>query len=663
MFSVETIYAVELVPATEQLFIHKSFIEDPSQFTLYGSAIDLIDTKDLLNFVLNVLECKVSGFSERTLSKLAVNLIPPLIRILRQKLCSFSANFKCIKRWDTDLYNALVGSVLHNNSRATWRRLFIELVMNDLDKVPNFDGSKGTVSRVNAMIASMINVVQSGDLMEMKNVLQNLSELSKWISPASISIETLNGWSLLHLAASVPLPVEIYQFIIESMELDILQMDRLGRTALHVAAASLNYNAIKVLTTKSLASIKILDFGEKSPLSLLLQSASMRPWRKWIESHNLQEIIAIFVRSNPSQLWTCTPVDTTSNSGVRSADKKYLTAKENLFYQAIVYTDDFVAEEVVKLARRSPPADWDITAITEALYRCAGRPRDRPATVELLFRELVTTLYDRELIHRKDLLDLLDCSICAALVSLKHTKLRRDVLKGLLERYVSLVQVSVGAEDQYDAQAVAFLYIAALCGDVDLLTFVLATLPRALVRALIYPHFMQRDTSIEEPGSASHFTNSFKSKLRRFCNTLQPESADFMVQSSVSPLSLMCALHRTDIVHVMLRASYEVRAHSDTPAGQAAAQQAEFDHFYPLYWAALCGAGECIRLVHTTLSQESLRRIYFHMPGIRYLYIISDCCSFAVSCMLIGFSLHRSRKAKHLRGSAGGYRSGPARAN
>jgi len=340
---------------------------------------------------------------------------------------------------------------------------------------------------------------------------------------------------------------------------------------------------------------------------------SMRPWRKWIESHHLQEMVALFVRSNPSQLWSYGVVNTSSNSGVRCADIRYVTAKECLFYQAVVYTDDFVAEEVVKLARLTPTADWDVTALKETLYKCAGRPRDRPASVELLFREMLTPLRERGLLSSDDLLDLADCSICTAVLSLKHTKVRRDGLKSLLDRYVALVQASAGEEEMLDSRAVVFLYLAALSGDADLLKFVLAALPRSLVREMIYPRSMQHGATGEGPNP--YFGPSFTGILRRFCNTLEAESLDFVVKSSLSPLSLMCALHRADIVHVLLRACYEVPAHIDTPAGQAAAHQSELDYFYPLHWAVLCGASECIRLVHTTLSKESLKRIYFYMPG------------------------------------------------
>ena len=634
MLDLEVIFGDgQQVTPEEHLYIYKSFVEDPSEFTLHGLHIDLIDVKELLNFVLNVLEYKIPTFNKKPFSNLAVNLVPQLLRFIRQKLCPFSANFKSIKRWDAAFYNALVGSVLHNNSRPTWRRLFIELVMNDLDAVPNFDGSKGMVTVINAAALTMANAVQSGDLNDIKNSMKELLEHFKWISPASITIPALNDWSLLHLAASAPLPVEIYKFMIETMECDAQQTDRMGRTALHVAAASLNYNAMKVLSTKCAASIKLLDTNNQSPLALLLRCLSMRPWRKWIESHHLQEVLALFVRSNPAQLWHCGPVDTSLNSGVRCAEIEHVTAKESLFYQAVVYTDDFVAEEVVKLARLTSTTDWDVTVVKETLYKCAARPRDRAATVELLFREMINPLQDRELLSREDLLELVDCSICAAVLSLKHTKLRKDVLKSLLERYVSLVQVSTGEQEVLDTRAVAFLYLAALSGDADLLTFVLAALPRASVRALIYPRSMQHSATREK--SNPHFGSSFKSKLRRFCNTLEAGSLDFVVQSSLSPLSLMCALHRTDIVHILLRACYEVPAHIDTPAGKAAAHQSELDHFYPLYWATLCGASECIRLVHTTLSKESLQRIYFHMPGTT---IVTDkllflCLKFLFFCV------------------------------
>lgn len=635
LYDLEIIFADGQVTEAEHLSIHKSFVEDPFQFTLYGVTVDQVDAKILLNFILGLLDDKVAGLvgprSEYPLSNLALNILPRLFSILRQKFCPFSAHFKRIRRWDTLLYDVALNSMFHNNSRATWRRLFTELVIHDLDTVPNFDGSNGTVVKIHAAIQDVVQSVGSGELQLIEDSMQNFSSLSNWVSPANVTIPVLNGWSLLHLAASTAMPAQIYIYLVDTVGCDALRQDRYGRTALHVAAASLNFHALKVLTAKCPTSVRTVDFNDHSPLHVLLQSVSMRQSRKWIDSHHLQEAIAVLTpSSNPGAIWESCPTNVVqvatvdAGNGVRCITTDEAAAKENNFYRAIVHTDDHIAEEVVRIARRVPVAHWDLASIREALYKCAARPWERRTTVELLFREVLTKLVEAQRVDEAALVGIVDSCICAAVLGLKNAKRDRKVLKYLLERYVALVGTSVNTNETetspslHGDQEAAFVYLAALCGDADLLSFVLGALPRPLVRALVYPAAAQYNPEKGENSDNSMkdgYSDELQTRLRRFCNTLEPSAVQQVFQSTFSPLSLMCALNRADIAHVLMRSCFEVSAHQDSPAGKAAAQRAELDHFYPLYWAVKCGASECVRLIQNTLLKESLVKVYFQFAG------------------------------------------------
>jgi len=633
LYDLESILGESQVAETEYLFVHKSFVEDPFQFTLYGVTVDLVDAKILLNFVLNFLDDKVAGLvgpkSEFPMSNLALNILPRLFSILRQKLCPYSSHFKRIRRWDTLLYNLALDSMFHNNSRATWRRLFTELVTHDLDTVPNFDGSNGTVAKMHAAILDIVQSVGGGDMQQIKDSMQSFSSLSNWVSPANVTIRVLNGWSLLHLAASTAMPAEVYIYLIDTVGCDVLRQDRCGRTALHVAAASLNFHALKVLTAKCPSSVRTVDLNNQSPLQVALRCLSMRQSRKWIDSHYLQEAITILIpTSNPGAIWESWPVSAShtaaieASKGVRCITSGEAAAKENNFYHAVVHTDDHIAAEVVRIARSVPVAQWDLVSIKEALYKCAARPWERKTTVELLFREILTKLVETQRVDEAALLGIVDCCICAAVLSLKHTKRDRKVLKYLLERYVALVDVPVNAKEappaQHGDEGAVFVFLAALSGDPDLLSFVLGALPRPLVRALVYPAAARYSPAKPERSDNSAnegYSDEFKTRLKRFCNTLEPSAVDSVFQSTFSPLSLMCALNRADIAHVLMRSSFEVSAHQDSPAGKAAAERAELDLFYPLYWTTKCGASECMRLMQNTLSKESLVKVYYQFLG------------------------------------------------
>ena len=644
LHDLEAIFGNGQIAETDYLFVHKSFIEDPMQFTLYGVTMDLVDAKLLLNFVLGMLDDKVSGLvgskSEFPMSNLALNILPRLFSILRQKLCPFSAHFKRIRTWDSLLYNVALDSMFHNNSRAAWRRLFVQLVTHDLDTVPNFDGSNGTVVKVHAAVLELVQVVGIGELPPIQDAMQSFASLSNWVSPANVTIRVLNGWSLLHLAASTAMPTQVYIYLIDVVGCDVLRQDNFGRTALHVAAASLNFHAIKVLSTKCPTSIRALDEKKHSPLHVLLRCVSMRQWRKWIDSHHLQEAITILVpASNPGVIWGSSHLDAAPLSSpeasnmVRCITSDDAAAKESNFYRAVVHTDDFIAEEVVRIARRVPVSQWDLASVRETLYKCAARPWERKSTLELLFREIVTKLVEAQRVHEAALRSLVDGCICAAVLSLKHTKRDRSVLKYLLERYVALV-VEAPADTKEAAslqseEAAVFVFIAALSGDPDLLSFVLGALPRPLVRALVYPtaaRYNAGDLDMSFAVVTESHSDEFKTRLRRFCNTLEPSAVDIVFQATISPLSLMCALNRVDIVHVLMRSCFEVSAHQDSSAGKAAAQQAELDHFYPLFWAVKGGASDCVRLIQNTVLKDSLVKVYFQFPG-RCVWLVRDSAS------------------------------------
>jgi hypothetical protein len=407
-------------------------------------------------------------------------------------------------------------------------------------------------------------------------------------------------------------------------------MDIFGQTALHVAAASLNFPAISNISRKSPTAVRTLDYDGNAPLKLLLRSISMRNWRKWIESHHLQKAIKFLVpTSNPALIWESGTITelTALQQSVRYGNPNLAAAKESLFYCAVVYTDDFILETVVQLARAVPVAQWDVNAAREALCKCAARPCGRKTSVDILFREIISPLINSGRICNDELLDIVDCCLCSAVLALKQTKVDRSVLKSLLERLVDLLQrphlptstsidYSKPIEKEADLRELVFVYIAALCGDADLLSFVLAALPRSLVRCLVYPtHAQHRPSPVTSAELANPFGENFVRKLRRFCNTLIPEVVHATFQSSFSPLCMMCALNRPDIVSMLLRACYSVPAHADSPAGREAARLAELDHFHPLSWAVHSGASECVRLVQNTLSKKSLCNMYFCMTG------------------------------------------------
>lgn len=629
------------VPQSEQLYLHKEFHSCPQNFTLYGVTLDALDTDILLGIVIRVFQLRSNCSAYQNSSTyLARGLFATLQQIVRKRLCPHTRSTQVVGNWDALLYDVIERCVFPSHALPAWKRLYKQLLQTDLE-TPNFDGTGQTVMRIHALSAQLVEAVQSNDVSKLHEALQACDAMASWFSPRCVKISALGDWSLLHLAASVPTPKEVYTVLVQEVGCEVQSVDARGRTALHVAASALNADAVECFNVVSPTVNRIADSSGEIPLQLLMRTVALCPWRKRVSSLRLQQMItALIPATNRDIVW-----HVEHHSPAVSQQQCALSARSCLFYHAVVHTDDVIAQEVIRIAKLTPRDHWNASAIEEATYTCIRDPRGRLATVELLLQETWTSQVS---VDGSKLLDFLDTCLCHALVSAKHAKSDKAVVKALLERVtrqLSTFDVVGSARGPF-----AFVYLAVMSKDPVLLTIVLAALPRTAVTEFIFPASARRSA----PESVAHHeTDEYRrqdnDRFRRILSRFLPLDADAAVWSllqhrHMSPMSLACALGSAEMVNTMQRACY-VAPGQRAPASRGVLdQQLQADHFHPANFCLAAGASDCFRLIRNMHTVESFYELCFSSNGEHFCLFLTPS-----HALYIFICLHSQQQAPEQR--------------
>lgn len=230
----------------------------------------------------------------------------------------------------------------------------------DLNHTSPYDGSSGFVKKLMNTCLELVenvcnnNVRKSLQLIRCESYEPITTDVYK---SSSIEIPTLlhittsypTTWGLLHHAASLIIPSNeiITMLINEGLSLGV--KDTNGCTPLHIAANVINLSTIIHLTNYG-ACIKDIDNEGKTPLMTLLLAIAKRTYsnNRQISSELLYKCI-ISLAGDPSLLW--------------DNNNEY----EHPLVLAIAYTDDFVAENIIRIASGSP-SRWNRDILHRILF-------------------------------------------------------------------------------------------------------------------------------------------------------------------------------------------------------------------------------------------------------------------------------------------------------
>lgn len=645
---------------SEQLILHKDFQRQTQRFSLYGVSIDKIEVEQLLGFVIKVIYARYVGTLNGSFSNMANCLFPMLQILLRRRICPHTDGFGALGSWDAIFFDVIENIVLPSILMPAWKRMYKGLVLNDLQS-SNFEGTGSAVMQMHRSIAKLAETVPYGNICDLQEVLRDCCIMDNWFTPRCVRIGLLDRWSLLHLAASsATASKEVLLYLVQQVGCETSFTDIKGRTALHIAALALNYEGVLYLSTVSPAAVKVTDTSGKTPLALLLHSVSLCSWQKKAQSHRMQQMItALIPAANPEFIWHCEYQenlqsdnnhpqlfsaginDTFATSTIpivmfsSQAQCQHLAfLKSCLFYRAVTLTDDGVADEVVRIAKScASSVRWHIEVAKEAICTCIRDPRVRVSTVKLLLQEFFPVGVDegdacvgREN-QQQQHLQSLDLCLCHAVVSAKHAKTEKVVLKTLLDLFSNhLVPSKVNnvLQSATSAGPFAFIYLSVLSGDPVLLTVVLAALPRKVVQDLVY----SQHAHCVQPELIDVECQFDYDNCRRHLEFFIPSDSTsvfwaLMKHPHISPMSLACAMGSAEMVNTLLRACYVA------PGSQRSGERQEKEHYFPARYCVAVGAAGCLRIIKNVHSVESFYELCYtakgQHPSVRYYVFLLSC--------------------------------------
>ena len=639
-YSLESIFDVDqsdaLTDEMKDVMIHLEFACNPSSFTLMGITLDVLKSDQMLAFLVKILQVMFDNHlyycsNDQQLSRrAAINLLLPYVTTLRTQLCPSTTNFIYVRKWDKDFIDVLFSVILNSQSYPTWKRICKQIILNDLGTTPNFDGSQGIIRAIQRIILQFTDAIHDGSIEKLKDLMKESENLCCWMLPRCIALPILGGWSLLHLAASNTIHSdELFVYLVDIMGCSIIAIDYNGQSALHVAASNLNYAAVLWICKRNPTANKLTDNQGRIALELLLHTLSVCRWSKKITSPNLHRMVAVLLPDSHSDiLWKRRYSVISSESSIITTIEpqqevnnhhNVASARSSLFCIAVTSSDDYVSEEVIRRARSTERANWDVKAIRETVFRCIRSRTCRCSTVELLMRELVAPMLESGRFPEAKQAFLDEC-LCHAVMS-HQGRMQGSVLAYLLEQMVPLLRESG------EASAVFFL-LAVVRQDAAVLTAILAVLPRDISKLLIYPTTTTMTTSSSNSNNISN-TNTNASAdtsntalglfniplLLKFCDISGDPLLSAALESFyLTPLSLACAMNLPAIVHILLRSSYIPPTRRSTN-GIDEVTQAEYDHLYAVYYSAMSGASSCLQALRNIFSKESFYKICFELQG------------------------------------------------
>ena len=241
-------------------------------------------------------------------------------------------------------------------------------MISDLNHTAPYDGSQGFAKRLMDACMDLIdniannNVRRSLQLIRCQSYEPLHTNAEKGLC---IEIPTLlhitssypTTWGLLHHAASLIMPSNEIITMLINEGLSLGAKDSNGCTPLHIAARVTNLSTIVHLTNYG-ACIKDIDNAGRSPLGTLLLAIAKRTYsnHRQVNSELLFKCITILL-GEPSSLWNHDSNDS-----------------EHTLVLAIAYTDDFVADNVIRLASGCP-SKWNRDVLHRVLFFTAKNKR------------------------------------------------------------------------------------------------------------------------------------------------------------------------------------------------------------------------------------------------------------------------------------------------
>lgn len=621
MISLEAIFGVDGKffgdQREEEMDVFLRFRSSPAaHFEIHGVSIDMLECEKLESLLVKAL--RTAYFSDTHTNaadapNFARHMLVPFISYLRERQFPHTSSSQAARQWDTKFVDTLLSAILASNADMSWKRVCRQVMANDFTNTPTFDGSDGIVTTSIESINSLIDATCMGHLDKLTTVLSEAGKLSAWFLPRYVTSRIMNGWTLLHFAAASPaVSAEFYTYLVRRVGCSITACDLVGQNALHVAATCFNHTAIAALTKMPTGAVRATDRNGSTPLHALLRAVSLCNWRRRVSSDNLQSMITAVLPADAAQLLWYRTYQPPAQDGQPHQAQQVASLQSALLFPAVVYTDDFIAEHVLNLARTAPrDATWDRDLLAHIAISCVRCPADRTATVALLLR-------DFDLIGAAPLLGItplgvLDTLLCHAVACAgRHAKGGRPQITALLVRLVEQLSPD-GTDVALTVAPLVFLYLAVARQDAALLGDILSQLPRSVVHCLVFPP--------SSPPSASEADVPFQKRFAAFLDESTATEVRLESIPGLTPLSLACVLGSVDVVNVLLRAAYFAQSRRVTIKssidndGRLSVPCAQSEYFTAVRHCVQYGRFDCLRTIRNLCTKEAMFHLYFLEEG------------------------------------------------
>ena len=323
-------------------------------------------------------------------------------------------------RWDAMFADTLVNILFRSTPFGSWKRLMFELMKESLHDSVSISPETSSIMKLHCFAREILDAVIDRDLATLRNLVpiskdfQSESKVThspavlKYMAPALIAFEELNGMTILHCAAfrksqppvnsaSITLEdeqddLEVYDFLLEA-DCDCVITDNSLRTSLHSAAYSLNSLFIVFMTSpknryrsKATSALEMLDLKGYRPIDALLYTMSISNWRLVVASKQIETCLLSLLPGEVSDaLWT--------HAG---SSEERQTSESSVFYKAIVYGDFHIAQAVANLAKKSA-MQMNYSIIQDTIVQCTKRKKER--SVILLLQEFGAELFAKKTMH------------------------------------------------------------------------------------------------------------------------------------------------------------------------------------------------------------------------------------------------------------------------
>jgi hypothetical protein len=218
--------------------------------------------------------------------------------------------------WDKQCAHVLLFSLFREHPSVSWRRIIQSLLLSDLNDTEPYDGSAGPVATLFKELLALpaedmaLSAAQQAILSSSQQQLDP-SIFAPFRNPSHLAVyPELDGFTLLHMAAAAPGALgrqnsdrgALVVSALSQAGVRINEVDRTGRTALHVAACSLNLGMVIGLVEQG-ASVSLVDQSGATPLRLLIAALGKRCWHEVASSDTVIRAIVALVGNDYTVFW------------------------------------------------------------------------------------------------------------------------------------------------------------------------------------------------------------------------------------------------------------------------------------------------------------------------------------------------------------------------